>query len=90
MLSDIYCDQFFDNAVTCVKNHYVSDRCHRSDADNIIEKICIQTEKIDPFCIAEPLVKHATIHMHDPKHHFLTLFTVLDFIETHFNIVIPH
>ena len=51
--------------------------CHRSDVDNIIEKICIQTEKIDTFCIAEPLVKHATIHMHDPEHHFLVLAVLL-------------
>lgn len=67
----IYCKHTFESDVTCKNGHYVCDSCHRSNAEEIILKTCLNASEKNPFILAETLMKHPTVHMHGPEHHFL-------------------
>lgn len=67
----VYCKNTFDTVVTCENNHYVCDDCHRMNGEEIILQTCMQSQRKDPFIIAEQIMKHPSIHMHGPEHHFL-------------------
>jgi hypothetical protein len=59
-----------DNA-RCLHGHYICDTCHRSSAHDIIEHTCISSDSRDPVLLAEMLMKHPSMNMHGPEHHFL-------------------
>ena len=57
--------------VTCEDGHYVCDSCHNIDANDYIEKFCLETKEKNPLIIAEELMKNHRIKLHGPEHHFL-------------------
>jgi hypothetical protein len=80
----IFCNNLFETEVTCINNHYVCDNCHRMNADDLIQKICVQTKETNPFTLAETLMNHETFHMHGPEHHFLVPAVLLT---TYYNTI---
>lgn len=57
--------------VECPDGHYVCDDCHRSSANERIEKFCLQENSTDPMKMAVRLMGYPWIKMHGPEHHYL-------------------
>jgi hypothetical protein len=70
-LSCHFCGTTTSGNVRCLHGHYVCDTCHRSTAQDIIERSCINSDSRDPVSLAETLMKHPSLNMHGPEHHFL-------------------
>jgi len=66
-----YCKQSFNTDVQCTDGHYVCDACHSAEALDIIEQVALTSTSKDPLEIAVALMKHPSIAMHGPEHHFL-------------------
>ena len=66
-----YCGQAFDANVKCENGHYVCDPCHSSSANEIIERFCITSRSEDPVELAMDIMKHPSVKMHGPEHHFM-------------------
>ncbi|MCY6356119.1 DUF5714 domain-containing protein [Clostridium sp. ZS2-4] len=67
----VYCEKIHVSNVRCEEGHYVCDKCHSMSAVEIIKKYCIDTDLEDPVEIMMKLLKHPSIKMHGPEHHFL-------------------
>jgi len=66
-----YCHQSFDSNTKCIDGHYICDNCHSAPAFDIIQNFCNTTDLTDPLKIALALMKHPSVKMHGPEHHFL-------------------
>lgn len=66
-----YCSQTFESNACCADGHFVCDACHSADASSLIEQFCSRTQLTDPVEIALILMRHPSIAMHGPEHHFL-------------------
>ena len=66
-----YCGKKFTSNTKCKNSHYVCDSCHSKDAYEIIMNYCIESTEINPVKMAKVLMKHPSIKMHGPEHHFL-------------------
>jgi hypothetical protein len=58
-------------AVKCRAGHFVCDDCHRLPAEEFIERTCLSTDIPDPLELALFLMRHPSVRMHGPEHHFL-------------------
>ncbi len=67
----VYCDAEYDANAECSNGHYVCDICHSSEAADVIMQYCISTHEQDPIYSAQILMKHPSVKMHGPEHHFL-------------------
>jgi hypothetical protein len=67
----IYCGKVYDSSARCMQGHFVCDTCHGTDANDLIEQYCLQTTLHDPLEMAITLMRHPSIAMHGPEHHFL-------------------
>jgi hypothetical protein len=76
------CGQSFESQVACEQRHYVCDRCHSASANDLIERVCIQSESTDPVGLAISLMKSPSVKMHGPEHHFLVPAVLLS---AHYN-----
>lgn len=65
------CERRFESDVRCVSGHFVCDACHRLGAIEYIERFCVQSSVTDPLELAISLMKHPTVKMHGPEHHYL-------------------
>src|SRR5574341_250373 len=66
------CGGAFASTARCTAGHYVCDRCHASPAAEVIERTCAATPLRDPVELAFSLMRHPSVKMHGPEHHFLT------------------
>ena len=66
-----YCGTNFSTNVKCSDGHYVCDKCHSQAANDIIEEYCIASTSTNPYEIAISVMKHPSVKMHGPEHHFL-------------------
>ena len=66
-----FCEKEVRSSVHCLEGHFVCDRCHSSDANEIIEWFCRKTDWKDPYRIALALMDNQKVKMHGPEHHFL-------------------
>ncbi|MBD3419931.1 MAG: SAM-dependent methyltransferase [Chitinivibrionales bacterium] len=71
-LTCIYCNRREMTYTHCVAGHYLCDYCHAMQANDIIEAHCTSSSTTDPIELALMLMKHPSIKMHGPEHHFLT------------------
>ncbi len=55
----------------CAAGHYACDACHASPAKDVIERTCAATDETDPIALAVRLMRHPSVKMHGPEHHFL-------------------
>lgn len=65
------CKGQFKSEATCQDGHFVCNSCHASSANELIEKVCIQSTSTKPLEVATSLMKAPAISMHGPEHHFL-------------------
>lgn len=70
-LKCFYCKKEFSSNAKCKNGHFVCDSCHSLGAYEIIKKYCNETVSKNPLKIAIDLMKHPSIKMHGPEHHFL-------------------
>jgi len=70
-LSCFYCGKEFEALAVCRNGHYVCDRCHQSEAMDLIEKYCVNSKLTDPVKMANLLMRNPAVTMHGPEHHFL-------------------
>lgn len=57
--------------VACRAGHFVCDACHGAPAREVIERACRSTTSTDPVAIATALMRHPSLKLHGPEHHFL-------------------
>lgn len=67
----VLCGDDFQSEVSCEHGHFICDACHSASANELIEKVCIQSESTQPVELAVELMKSPTIKMHGPEHHYL-------------------
>ena len=65
------CKCKFGSEVTCQQGHFVCNACHSSSANELIEKVCINSTSTKPVEMAVSLMHAPSISMHGPEHHFL-------------------
>lgn len=66
-----FCKKTYESAIVCKNGHYVCDACHSSDAYTAITNYCLNTHSTNPLEMALALMKHPSIKMHGPEHHYL-------------------
>jgi hypothetical protein len=57
--------------VRCPRGHFICDDCHRLPAEDFIERACLATDIPNPLELALFLMRHPSVRMHGPEHHFL-------------------
>ena len=57
--------------VTCAAGHFVCDACHAAPAREVIERACRGSGSTDPVALASGLMRHPSLKLHGPEHHFL-------------------
>ena len=67
----------------CAAGHFVCNNCHSSSGNELIEKVCIQSESVQPVELAIELMKSPLIAMHGPEH-------VITCHNRHLGIVLSH
>ncbi|MGB8931216.1 MAG: DUF5714 domain-containing protein, partial [Anaeromyxobacteraceae bacterium] len=65
------CGGAFEASVRCAEGHYACDTCHAAPARALIERFCAATALRDPVEIAVTLMRHPSVKLHGPEHHFL-------------------
>ena len=66
-----YCKGTFQSNVTCIKNHYVCDKCHSQSGVDLIGTYCLNSKSVNPLEMAIEIMQSEKIKMHGPEHHFL-------------------
>ena len=72
-----FCKKNEETQVICPKGHYICDTCHSKGAIEIIEKFCEKTDLVDPFEIADHIMKHPNFKVYGPEHHVLVPAAIL-------------
>jgi len=57
--------------VTCREGHFVCDACHGAPAKDLIARTCLASTSLDPMALAAALMRHPSLKLHGPEHHFL-------------------
>ncbi|MCK4717470.1 MAG: SAM-dependent methyltransferase, partial [Thermoplasmata archaeon] len=79
-----YCKEQGASNTRCVYGHFICDSCHSSSANDMIEKFCITTTLCDPIEIMMKMMRHPSVKMHGPEHHFLVPAALL---AAYYNVV---
>jgi hypothetical protein len=66
-----YCGKSFESNASCANGHFVCDACHAADANDIIFSTCLESDSKNPIQLASQIMKHPSIKMHGPEHHYL-------------------
>ena len=67
----VFCGGEGRSLVRCRDSHFVCDACHAAPAKDIIEHVCRTSDSTDPIALATHLMRHPTVKLHGPEHHFL-------------------
>ena len=76
-LKCLKCGSEFESGVSCADGHYVCDDCHSKDGYAFIGEYAERTSSKNPVEIATGMMKHASINMHGPEHHYLIIAALL-------------
>ena len=66
-----YCEQEHVANAVCEEDHFVCDDCHRQDALQVIENICLNSTDTDMIALLKRIRRHHSVPMHGPEHHAL-------------------
>lgn len=66
-----YCGKTFESFESCAKGHFVCNECHSKDALSFVTDYCLTTENTDPVSMAADIMKHPSVKMHGPEHHYI-------------------
>lgn len=80
-----FCKTQHESFTICKNGHYVCDNCHASPSREIIKRVCLNTSSTNPVKLALKLMKHPSVKMHGPEHHFLVPAVLL---ATYYNSVL--
>jgi hypothetical protein len=83
-LDCFYCHESHEIDVKCRENHFVCDRCHSRNANDLIERYCSASRLTNPIKLAREIMNNPLIPMHGPEHHFLVPAVLL---ACHYNIM---
>ncbi len=67
----VHCGGAFESAARCPAGHYVCDVCHSGSAKDVIASACAGTDATDPVELALGLMRHPSVKLHGPEHHFM-------------------
>ena len=65
------CGQEFTTNAECEDGHFICDECHSAKSMPVIFHYCANTEKRDPYIIANEIMQTPAVYMHGPEHHVL-------------------
>ena len=71
MMRCALCNHSFESNAECVNGHFICNDCHEAKAYDFIENFCNKQNSNNVFKLTEQILKHPSIHMHGPEHHFL-------------------
>jgi hypothetical protein len=86
VLTCMYCGRAVEANACCAQGHFVCDACHGADGNDLIEQYCAQTAVRDPVEMALTLMRHPSIAMHGPEHHFLVPAVLLAALDNQHSI----
>ncbi len=66
-----FCGAASESPVRCRETHFVCDACHAAPASDAIERGCLASDSTDPIALATSLMRHPSVKLHGPEHHFL-------------------
>ncbi len=66
-----FCGKTEAETVKCTSGHFICNSCHSSSAMELIHNFCRQTELTDPIEMANIIMRHQSVKMHGPEHHYL-------------------
>jgi hypothetical protein len=72
-----FCGNIKLTNIICPNYHYICDACHSKDAIEIILDFCKKTDLINPFEIADEIMKHPNFKVYGPEHHVLVPAAIL-------------
>ena len=65
------CQGQFESEAACEQGHFICNACHSASANDLIERVCINSISTKPVEMAITLMNAPSIAMHGPEHHFL-------------------
>ena len=65
------CHRIFQTNAACKNGHYICDKCHSTNAVELIRSVCGSTKSKNPIEIMRKLMAQPAVHMHGPGHHIL-------------------
>ena len=65
------CHRIFQTNAACKNGHYICDKCHSTNAVELIRSVCGSTKSKNPIEIMRKLMAQPAVHMHGPEHHIL-------------------
>jgi len=65
------CGSRSESNASCTNGHFICDKCHMSDAYDLIERTCLNSSSTSPKDLAIKIMQSPLIKMHGPEHHFL-------------------
>ncbi len=72
-----YCGETLPANARCSAGHFVCDRCHSSDAVEIIERVCLGSREKDAVALMQSVRSHPQFRIHGPEHHALVPAAIL-------------
>lgn len=69
--SCFYCGKKEQSIVSCSDGHFVCDKCHRSEAMDVIEKFLNNTTLLSPYEMTLIMMNFPGVKMHGPEHHYI-------------------
>jgi len=66
-----FCGKEESETVKCSSGHFICNACHSSSAMELIFSFCNETDLTNPIEMANILMRHPSIKMHGPEHHYL-------------------
>ncbi|MHA1146231.1 MAG: DUF5714 domain-containing protein [Candidatus Helarchaeota archaeon] len=72
-----FCKEEKETQIICPNGHYICDECHAKGALDVIADFCGTTDLIDPFEIADEIMKHPNFKVYGPEHHALVPAVVM-------------
>jgi SAM-dependent methyltransferase len=65
-----FCGETSPANAACGQGHFVCDRCHSQDADEVIRRICLTSSETDTITLINTIRSHPAVPLHGPEHHF--------------------
>lgn len=64
-----YCGVARSSNAACVEGHFVCERCHSGDSQQIITAICCENQTPDPIALMRSIRQHPALPLHGAHHH---------------------
>jgi 7,8-dihydro-6-hydroxymethylpterin dimethyltransferase len=72
-----YCGETSSSNSSCIKDHFVCDKCHEADSIEIIRKTCFGSTETDAAKLMQLIRMHKAFSIHGPEHHSLVPAVIL-------------